>query len=79
MSSFFSITIYPTTIIKAKNTAHVTPSVIHKTQQLNIQSSGLKLMKLFTWLLVLIKQLFPHDLVVTNILNSAAIQLPTML
>ena len=28
-----------TIVIKGKNVAHVTPSIIHKKQQLNIQSS----------------------------------------
>ena len=44
--TLFSITISATAVIKATNIAHVTPSTIHKTQQLNIQSSELKLMKL---------------------------------
>ena len=42
----FSLTISPTTAIKTKNIAFVIPSIIHKTQQLNIQSSGLKPAKL---------------------------------
>ena len=41
-----SLTISPTTAIKTKNIAFVIPSIIHKTQQLNIQSSGLKPAKL---------------------------------
>ena len=44
--TLFSIGISAVTVIKAKNVAHVIQSVIHKTQQLNIQSSGLELMKL---------------------------------
>ena len=42
----FSLTISPTTAIKTKNIAFVIPSIIHKTPQLNIQSSGLKPAKL---------------------------------
>ena len=45
--ALFYIMISATTINKVKNIAHVTPSIIHKTQQLNIQSSGLKPVKLF--------------------------------
>ena len=41
----FSITISAQTVIKAKNTARITLSIIHKTQQLNIQSSGLEPLK----------------------------------
>ena len=42
----FSITISASAVIKAKNITHITPSIIQKIQQLNIQSSGLKLVKL---------------------------------
>ena len=52
----FSVLSSATTAIKAKNTAHVTPSVIRKI--LNIQSSGPELVKLLTWLVVLIKTVY---------------------
>ena len=69
----FSITISVTTVIKAKNIGHITPSIIQKTRQLNTQSSGLKLVKLSYlvgrgWSK---KHIFPHDLLVTNISNTA--------
>ena len=44
--TYFSIAIFATKVIKIKNIAHITPSIIRKTQQFNIQSSGLKLVKL---------------------------------
>ena len=43
--TLFSFTIVAKTVIKAKNIAHITPSIIQKTQKLNIQWSGLKLVK----------------------------------
>ena len=42
-----SIIISATKAIEAKNIAHVTPSIVQKTQQLNIKSLGLRLVKLF--------------------------------
>ena len=44
--TFFSIIFFSATVVKAKNIAHVTPPTIHKTQELNIQSLVLKLVKL---------------------------------
>ena len=44
--ALFAITISDITVIKAENISHITPSVIHKILQVNIQSSALKIMKL---------------------------------
>ena len=45
--SLFSITISVTTAMKVKSIVHVKQSIINETQQLNIQSSGLKLITFF--------------------------------
>ena len=45
--------------------------MIHKTQQLNIQSTGLKLVKL-SYLVGSVDRNISHKLLVANILNTAA-------
>ena len=76
ISSFFiilfSITISATTVIKAKNIAHVTLSIINKTQQLNIQSSGLKLVKLSYLVASVALNNVSQELLAANKWNTAA-------
>ena len=65
-----------TTLIKAKKyIPHITLSITQMAQQLNIQSSGQNLWNYLTWLVVLIEENFPHDLLVANILKNAAPEL----
>ena len=74
--TLFFITISATTVIKAKNIAHIIPSIIQKTHQLNFQSSGLKLVKLsYLARSAGRKNIFPHDFLVANIVNTAAPEL----
>ena len=64
------------TVIKAKNLAYITASIIQKTHQLNIKPSGLKFVKLF-YLAGSAdrKKCISHDLLVANILINAAPEL----
>ena len=71
------MTISATKVIKSKNIAHIKPSIIQKKQQLNILSTRLKLVKL-SYLVGSVdrkKQIFPNDLYLANILNTAAPEL----
>ena len=58
-------------VIKTKNLAHITASIIQKSQQLNIQSSGLKLGNLSYFVSsVDRKNVFTHELLVANIFST---------
>ena len=74
MHNIFTITVFAKTVIKAKNIVHITPSITQKTQQLNTQPQGLKLVKLSCLVGSVDKKrhIFPHDLLVANILIIAA-------
>ena len=76
MRNIFFITVSAATVIKAKNIAHITPSINQKTQQLNIQPSRLKLVKL-SYLVGSVdrKNIFPNDFLVPNIFNTATFEL----
>ena len=75
--TLFSITISTTTVIEAKNKAPVTPSIIHKTQQLNILSSERKLVKLSYVVGGADRNNLSHEAFGAIIMNSAAPELFT--
>ena len=73
--TLISITISATTVVKAKNIALVTPSIIHKTEQVNIQSSELKLVNLSYLVGSVDRNNVSPELLFANILNTAAAEL----